>query len=122
MVDFGIARIIGEPGITQQGTLLGTPNYMSPEMIAGKPVDARSDLYSAGVLLYQILAKKPPFEADTPGELMQRHLHDAPPPLPRAQDVFQPLVDALLAMDPDARRASAGAALALIEELYFRRG
>jgi CheY-like chemotaxis protein len=121
MVDFGIARIVGEPSITQQGTLLGTPNYMSPEMVAGKPVDARSDLYSAGVLLYQILAKKPPFEADTPGELMQRHLHDAPPPLPRAQDEFQPLIDALLAKDPERRPASAGAALALIEELYFRR-
>jgi len=121
MVDFGIARIVGEPGITQQGTLLGTPNYMSPEMIAGKPVDARSDLYSAGVLLYQILAKRPPFEADTPGELMQKHLHDVPPPLPRAQDEFQPLIDALLAKDPDQRPASAGAALALIEELYFRR-
>lgn len=122
MVDFGIARVVGAPSITQQGTLLGTPNYMSPEMIAGKPVDARSDLYSAGVLLYQILAKRPPFEADTPGELMQRHLHDAPPPLPRAQDEFQPLVDALLAKDPGQRPASAGAALALIEELYFRRG
>jgi len=121
MVDFGIARIIGEPAITQQGTLLGTPNYMSPEMIAGKPVDARSDLYSAGVLLYQILAKRPPFEAETPGELMQKHLHEAPPPLPRAQDEFQPLIDALLAKDPDQRPASAGAALALIEELYFRR-
>ncbi len=121
MVDFGIARVVGEPGITQQGTLLGTPNYMSPEMIAGKPVDARSDLYSAGVLLYQILAKRPPFEADTPGELMQKHLHDTPPPLPRAQDEFQPLIDALLAKNPDQRPASAGAALALIEELYFRR-
>ena len=84
-------------------------------------MDARSDLYSAGVLLYQILAKRPPFDAETPGDLMQKHLHEAPPPLPRAQDEFQPLIDALLAKDPDRRPASAAAALALIEELYFRR-
>lgn len=121
MVDFGIAHILDEPGITLHGTLLGTPSYMSPETIAGKPVDVRSDLYSAGVLLYQILAKRPPFEADTPGELLQKHLHEEPPALPRAQDEFQPLIDALLAKDPDRRPVSAGATLALIDALYFRR-
>jgi len=122
IVDFGIARIIGEPGITQQGTLLGTPAYMSPEMIASRPVDARSDLYSAGAMLYRMLAKAAPFDGMTPGEVMQQHLHAEPPPLPRAQDEFQPLVDALLAKDPDRRPPSAQAALALIDELFFTRG
>ena len=119
MVDFGIAKVVDMPGITLEGTLLGTPVYMSPELIRGLPADPRSDLYSAGVMLYQMIAKKPPFSGSAAMDIIEQHLNAAPPPLPRAHDEFQPLVDTLLAKDPDARPASAGAALKLIEELFY---
>jgi serine/threonine protein kinase len=118
MVDFGIAKVVDMPGITQQGTLLGTPIYMSPEVIRGQPADPRSDLYSAGVMLYQMIAKAAPFSGAAAMDIIEQHLNAAPPPLPRAHDEFQPLVDALLKKDPDARPASAEGALKLIAELY----
>jgi DNA-binding NarL/FixJ family response regulator len=118
MVDFGIAKVVDMPGITLEGTLLGTPVYMSPEMIRGLPADPRSDLYSAGVMLYQMIAKQPPFSGSAAMDIIEQHLNAAPPPLPRAHDEFQPLIDTPLAKDPDARPASAAAALKLIEELY----
>ncbi|HEX2200345.1 MAG TPA: protein kinase [Burkholderiales bacterium] len=118
MVDFGIAKVADLPGITLEGTLLGTPIYMSPEVIRGRPADPRSDLYSAGVMLYQMIAKAAPFNGTAAMDIIEQHLNAAPPPLPRAHDEFQPLIDSLLAKDPDARPASAEAALKLIEELY----
>jgi len=121
MVDFGIAKVIGLPGITLEGTLLGTPIYMSPEVIRGRPADPRSDLYSAGVMLYQMIAKAPPFSGAAAIDIIEQHLNAAPPPLPRAHDEFQPLVDSLLAKDPDQRPASAEAALQLIERLFYGR-
>jgi len=121
MVDFGIAKVIGLPGITLEGTLLGTPIYMSPEVIRGRPADPRSDLYSAGVMLYQMIAKAPPFSGAAAIDIIEQHLNAAPPPLPRAHDEFQPLVDSLLAKDPDQRPASAKAALQLIERLFYGR-
>ncbi len=121
MVDFGIAKVIGLPGITLEGTLLGTPIYMSPEVIRGRPADPRSDLYSAGVMLYQMIAKAPPFSGVAAIDIIEQHLNAAPPPLPRAHDEFQPLVDSLLAKDPDQRPASAEAALQLIERLFYGR-
>src|SRR5688500_16559705 len=121
MVDFGIAKVIGLPGITLEGTLLGTPIYMSPEVIRGRPADPRSDLYSAGVMLYQMIAKAPPFSGAAAIDIIEQHLNAAPPPLPRAHDEFQPLVDTLLAKDPDQRPASAEAALRLIEQLFYSR-
>jgi DNA-binding NarL/FixJ family response regulator len=119
MVDFGIAKVLDMPGITLEGTLLGTPIYMSPEVIRGLPADPRSDLYSAGVMLYQMIAKKPPFSGGAAMDIIEQHLNAAPPPLPRAHDEFQPLVDTLLAKDPDQRPASAAAGLKLIEELFY---
>jgi CheY-like chemotaxis protein len=119
MVDFGIAKIADLPGITLEGTLLGTPIYMSPEVIRGLPADPRSDLYSAGVMLYQMIAKAPPFSGAAAMDIIEQHLNAPPPPLPRAHDEFQPLIDTLLAKDPDARPASAEAALQLIEELFY---
>lgn len=119
MVDFGIAKIVGDPGITVEGMLLGTPIYMSPEVIRGSPADQRSDLYSAGIMLYQMVAKSPPFSGYSAAAIIDQHLNAAPPPLPRAQDEFQPLVDTLLAKDPDRRPPSADAALELIERLFF---
>ena len=119
LVDFGIAKILGDPGMTQQGTLLGTPAYMSPEAIAGGVVSPRSDLYSAGILLYQMLAKTAPFQGSSAQEIMLQHINAPVPPLPRSQDDFQELVDVLLAKDPEARPASAAATLKFIDQLFY---
>jgi len=119
LVDFGIAKILNEPGMTQHGTLLGTPMYMSPEAITGGMVDPRSDLYSAGVMLYQMLAKKAPFQGTSAQEILHQHVHAPVPPLPRSQDDFQGLIDVLLAKDPNARPASAEATLEFIEQMFY---
>ena len=119
MVDFGIAKLNDLPSITLEGTLLGTPVYMSPEVIRGRPADPRSDLYSAGVMLYQMIAKSPPFTGTSAIEIIEQHLNAEPPRLPRAQDEFQPLIDTLLAKDPEARPESAEATLKLIDQLFY---
>lgn len=119
LVDFGIAKILGEPGTTQQGTLLGSPMYMSPEAITGGVVNASSDLYSAGIMLYQMLAKAPPFQGNSVLDILQQQVNAPVPRLPRSQDDFQALVDVLLAKDPDARPASAEATLKFIDRLFY---
>ena len=93
VADFGIARLMDDTGVggtaTRTGTTVGTPQYMSPEQVASSKVDGRSDLYSAGVVLYELVAGQPPFvasEADGPFTLMAKHVQ-APPKPP---SVFQP--------------------------------
>jgi serine/threonine-protein kinase len=81
VVDFGLAKMRAEtqqPGITSPGIVCGTPEYMSPEQARGDPLDARSDLYSIGVLLYQLLTGRLPFEADSPTQVVLAHLTDPP--------------------------------------------
>jgi serine/threonine-protein kinase len=82
VMDFGIARRTNRPegrGLTEAGTSLGTPDYMSPEQLAGDELDARSDLYSAGVVLYECLTGRVPFEAETTWALIAKHLEEEPP-------------------------------------------
>ena len=84
VADFGLARIMGDGRqveLTQAGVTLGTPLYMSPEQVEGKKLDPRSDLYSLGVMSYQMLAGRPPFEADSPLTLAVQHLQKEPKPL-----------------------------------------
>jgi eukaryotic-like serine/threonine-protein kinase len=82
--DFGIAKILAdENGLTGTGMPIGTPFYMAPEQIQGKPVDARTDIYSLGIVLYECLIGQRPFVAKTPWAVMDMQLRDAPPP-PRA--------------------------------------
>jgi serine/threonine-protein kinase len=81
VVDFGLAKMRAEtqqPGITSPGIVCGTPEYMSPEQARGDPLDARSDLYSMGVLLYQLLTGRLPFEAESPTQVVLAHLTDPP--------------------------------------------
>ena len=85
VVDFGIAQI-QEPGdgdgqLTQAGLICGTPDYMSPEQASLLPIDARSDLYSVGILLYQMLTGRHPFDAATPPAMVQAHAVQPPPPM-----------------------------------------
>src|SRR5438132_8507006 len=93
VADFGIARLMDDTGVggpaTKTGTTVGTPQYMSPEQVASSRVDGRSDLYSAGIMFYELVAGQPPFTAtdsDGPFTLMAKHVHASPQP----PSVFRP--------------------------------
>jgi serine/threonine-protein kinase len=84
VIDFGIAKLReadAGAGLTQTGVLIGTPFYMSPEQCLGDPLDARSDIYSIGAILYEMLAGVPPFRGNTPTAVLARHLTDTATPL-----------------------------------------
>jgi eukaryotic-like serine/threonine-protein kinase len=110
--DFGVARLAEATSRAHGGTVVGTPRYMSPEQARGRPTTAATDVYSAGVVLYEMLAGRPPFEAASAVELGIRHLQDPPPPL--AAGIPAPLrevVERALEKDP-ARRYADGSAMA----------
>ncbi len=121
VLDFGIAKMLGQGGgeinaiETQAGTVFGTPRYMSPEQAQGKSLDGRSDLYSLGVLLYQMLTGRPPFTDDDAIIVMARHIKTAPkPPREAAPDAAIPpeleaVVLRALSKDPTQRPATAEA-------------
>ena len=81
IADFGIARVQGTDTLTEDGTVLGTAAYISPEQVRGEPVTPASDVYSFGVILYRLLAGRLPFEADSPLQLAALHRDAEPPPL-----------------------------------------
>ncbi len=109
MLDFGIARPVSDSGgdpLTRVGVVLGTPAYMSPEQAKNQPVDERSDLYSLGVVLFQMLTGRVPFEDPSPLELLRMHVEDPAPPVGTGEPV-DAVVDRALAKDPAARFQSA---------------
>jgi branched-chain amino acid transport system substrate-binding protein len=114
--DFGIARAAEDARLTTTGTLVGTPDYMSPEQARGDEVDHRTDLYSLAIVAYESLGGQPPFGGSTPHGVLYRQVHEAPPPLRQArpQDPAWPAaVDAVLqkalAKDPGDRYQTAAA-------------
>jgi serine/threonine-protein kinase len=117
VLDFGLAKIEVEDAsspdgsqLTKMGSVFGTPTYMSPEQAGGGAVDYRTDLYALGVLLYEMLAGDPPFEANAVVLLLSKHINEPPPPLPEHVDPrLRSLVMRLLAKSPDDRPASARA-------------
>ena len=116
LADFGIARVAeAEEQLTVQGTLIGTPHYMAPEMASGEQVGRASDLYSLGVVLYEMLAGEPPFPRPTPIAVVRAHIHEPPPPLSMRNPPLSPEIDAVVARalaKRPAQRYRSGAALA----------
>ena len=114
VMDFGIARLANPPqgeGLTEAGISIGTPEYMSPEQLSGADLDPRSDLYSAGVVLFECLTGRLPFEADTTWALVAKHLEEEPPnPRTLNADVPEALAMVILkAMAKDRERRFATA-------------
>src|SRR5437764_4631500 len=103
ILDFGIAKHIDAVDRTRHGEVLGTPRYMSPEQVQGRALDLRTDIYSAGVLLYQMLTGRHLFEGDTAVEVALHHLNTPPPALPEHLQQYQRLLDKLLEKDREAR-------------------
>ncbi|MBK6348551.1 MAG: serine/threonine-protein kinase [Steroidobacteraceae bacterium] len=117
-IDFGLARQLGlESDITGVGTIFGTPHYMSPEQGHGAPLDERSDLYSLGVVLFEMLTGAKPYVAETPLAVIYMHANSPVPRLPQQLSQLQPLLDGLLAKQPADRLPSAAAIVASIDEL-----
>src|SRR5579859_2599929 len=111
LTDFGVMRMIGGGRLTAAGMVFGTPVYMSPEQARGETVDGRSDIYSLGAMLYEMLSGGPPFDpaADSPSELLIKHISAPPPPLRNGTPALQRVLDRALAKDPAARYQTAQA-------------
>ena len=107
VVDFGIAKHFDSAGRTGHDEVLGTPHYMSPEQVRGLALDRRTDIYSAGVLLFQMLAGRYLFDGESAIEIAMRHVDTVPPPLPDELAKYQCLFEKLLEKDRDARFRSA---------------
>ena len=114
VVDFGLATIVDGPSVaTRPGMVCGTPDYMAPEQARGEDVDGRADLYALGVVLFEMLTERLPFTADTPTQILLRHVND-PIPDPRTiapqrdiPDILAEIVIKSLQKDPDDRYADA---------------
>jgi eukaryotic-like serine/threonine-protein kinase len=116
LADFGISKKLDEVNdITTMGQILGTPHYMSPEQGEGVDVDARTDLYSLGVVLYELLTGDKPYSAATPAALIYQHVHAPIPRLPRALKQYQDIIDSLLAKKADDRLQTAREVITALE-------
>jgi len=111
LADFGIARLFGDAGHTQVGTIIGTAEYMAPEQAAGSPVDHRADLYALGLVMFAMLAGRPPFQGSHVAEVIQRQRTEPAPRVstfvPNMLPTLDELIDRLLTKDPAQRPASA---------------
>ena len=118
LIDFGLAKHVqSDAEITATGEIFGTPYYMSPEQGHGQTLDERSDLYSLGVIFYEMLTRQKPYLAQSPMGVVYMHANAPIPLLPESLRNYQQLLNKLLAKDPIHRLASASALLAKIEEL-----
>ena len=111
LADFGIAKLFGAASQTAHGSIVGTAEFMAPEQAAGKPLDARADLYTLGLVMFTMIAGKPPFRGSQLTEIITKQLREAPPRVRSFQDKIpkelDTLIDDLLAKDPAKRPASA---------------
>ena len=126
VMDFGIAKVMGNRGMTRTGTQLGTPYYMPPEVVMNNPVDIRSDVYSLGVTLYEMLSAHVPFPGETDYQILSAHVNTPPPPptryYPYIPSGIQNAVLKALEKNPDHRFQSVeefGAALERSEDFSY---
>ena len=127
LADFGIAKLFGAASQTAHGSIVGTAEYMAPEQAAGKPLDARADLYTLGLVMFTMIAGKPPFRGSQLTEIITKQLRETPPrassfyhDIPKDLDT---LIDELLAKDPAKRPASAlavGRRLTAIQDMLSK--
>src|SRR5687768_8865850 len=103
ITDFGLVRIAHSATQTASGVVSGTPAYMSPEQARGEKVDHRSDIYSLGVVLYEMVAGRVPFEADTSWTVILKHINESPPPIMGIQPPVQGVIERVLAKNPELR-------------------
>jgi eukaryotic-like serine/threonine-protein kinase len=125
LMDFGVARMTeAAEAMTQAGLIIGTPHYMSPEQVQGKQLDPRTDVYAMGVLLYELLVGRRPFESSSLTGILTAHIMEKPrPPIEVRQDIGKELnaiVLRCLEKDPTGRFADAGALLAALDTLQLR--
>lgn len=123
LTDFGIAKhFLDNASHTQTGTVIGTPNYLSPEQAQGQPLTPATDIYSFGVVIYELLAGQPPFTNPTPMGVLLDHIQTPPPPLRQFRPDLPPGVDAAvqraLAKKPEDRFGSAGAFAQALERAW----
>ena len=112
LTDFGVAKALAGTQLTRSGTMLGTPAYMAPEQVKQQPVGPATDVYALGVLAYEMLGGRPPFEGDTP-HVLHAHVYEEPPPLPQVNPKIASAVGGVihkaLAKEPGKRYGNAGA-------------
>jgi serine/threonine protein kinase len=114
LIDFGISQVDG--GAAGQPTISGTPYYMSPEQVHGAATDERTDFYALGVILYQMLANRKPYQGSTREEILVQHVSAPIPALPPQLSTYQPLIDRLMAKSASQRVANARALVELVDD------
>lgn len=122
LTDFGIAKLIqADNDLTVTGTVMGSPHYLSPELAQGiRRVDGRSDLYSLGIILYEMLTGRKPYSADSFAATLMAHIQQPLPQLPEQFSSLQPLLDKLLAKKPEERFQSGAELLMTLQSLRGR--
>jgi serine/threonine protein kinase len=121
LIDFGLSKDAAQRlDLTERGLIFGTPHYMSPEQGHGEPTDPRSDLYSLGVILYEMLTGGKPYSAESPMGLIYKHRKEPVPQLTAGLDELQPLLERLLAKRPEERFPNALVAAEALERQLER--
>ncbi len=121
LTDFGIAKMLTLSGLTASGAMVGTPAYMAPEVGMGRPGSAAADIYSLGVVLYQMVTGQLPFQSESPMGMVMQHINESPPPLEQFAPSLLPALDAVimkaLAKQPEERFASAAEMAAALRQI-----
>jgi len=121
LTDFGVAKQLqSDTSLTMDGSAIGSPHYLSPEQAEQKPLDARTDIYSLGIILYELLTGQKPFQGHSAIEIIIAHLTTEAPPLPKKLARYQELLDLMIAKDADDRFDSAADLAHFLELLQNR--